>query len=104
VVRAESVVVEHAAKDRERERWGSRLGDGGEEGRVEAQVPARRFIEQVAGVGEEAGLKVGTDEEHRGGRVAGESLLEETRVGAPDRRRRAHRGADGGYDGGREHA
>jgi hypothetical protein len=104
MVRAERVVREHAAEDRERERGGARLGDGGEEGGVEAQVPARRFVEQAAGVGEEAGLGVGGDEEYRGGSVEGETLLEETRVRAADRPRRARRGADGGCGGGREHA
>lgn len=103
VVGSEGVGREHPVEDREHEGGGFGVGDGGEEGGVEVEVPARGFVEQLVGVREEAGLGVGSDEEGRGGRVVGQALLEEARVGAADGRRRARRGAECG-GGGREHA
>lgn len=59
------------------------MGDGRKERGVEVEVPARGFVEQEAGVGEETGLGVGGDEEGRRGRVLSKAFLDEARVGAP---------------------
>lgn len=106
VVGVEGVGGEHAAEDRQRELRGRGVGDGSEERGVDVDVPARGFVEQVEGVGEEAGLGVGGDERRGVRRVVGQTFLEDARVHAAHGRRRPRRGTDGGYSGGgrREHA
>ena len=54
VVRAEHVVRQHAAEEREHERGSGGVGDRGEERGVEVEVLARRIVEHAVGVGEEA--------------------------------------------------
>lgn len=87
MVGLEGVSREHATYDREHEFRSIGVGDGGEERRVEVEVPARAFVEHPAGVGEEAALGVGGDEKGRRGRVQRQAILEETRVGAAYGRR-----------------
>jgi hypothetical protein len=69
------------------------------------EIPLRGFVEQLAGVGEEAAFGIGGDKEGRRGRVESQALLEESCVGAaygrPRTRRRTNGRNDGG--GGREH-